>query len=80
MRFVISQVVDTNSQSEAVIVAARRFAYQEDLGFPYSFGNQTIRPQFPTVDSSIVDKVIKKVIAGVAIYYVQKSLRNWAKD
>lgn len=79
-RFIISQVIEANSQAEAVIVAARRFGWADDTGFPYRLGNQTIRPQFPTIESSVVDKIIKKVVAGVAIYYVSKSLKNWAKE
>jgi hypothetical protein len=80
VKYVISQVVDCNDQYEAVIVGARRFGYNDNYGFPYSLGNQTVRPQFPVVDASILDKIVKKVVASVAIYYVAKSLKNWAKE
>lgn len=78
-RFVISQVIEANSQAEAVIVAARRFGWPDDTGFDYALGNQTIRPQFPTIESSIIDSIIKKAVAGVAMYYISKSLKNWSK-
>lgn len=78
-RYKITQVVRAPSQQDAVYIANEQ-SRPRNLGVPYVIEDQKIEPMVPIWESSVIDRIIKKAIAGAIMLYVSKSLKDWAKE
>jgi len=70
----------TAPSAELAAQAIAQAQTTQQVVVPVTIGAQSVEPTWMEIDTTVVDRIVRKVIAGVAIYYISKSLKKWAKS